>query len=1020
MVKKNKTLRGLILLIVLLVIGLFLGLAVNIIFSRIDESIQKNQELYSIQDRIASNIINRILRLQLNYSLILRVENPDEFQTLKNELIENKEILKKYIDDFHKEHKKTCTCFNEKTKPSWDYSLSGEHENCYCSDITSSLTIGLTELNKAFAELWKAPSNIKNQKIINNIFEKLQMMRMSGNKLSLFMEELQGKIILKTNELRTLYTKTKLVLYCLISLIIFLLGMRVAFFIIQDHKKLAKATDNIFTLLQALPVGILLIDSEKKIRGINTKALEVFQSDSDDDFLGRRYGDILYNNPNPEKMGEATDILQSSRTIDIITFKGNKISVLVNSTPIEINNTMMLLESFMDISQLKQTERKLAISAKMWQDTFDAMRDMIAVLDSNMNIVSCNRAMREAFPQVAHKQIHCHDIIHGLESPMSGCIGMRTFKTGEPQQAEIKEPYLNGQWIDIRTFPVKNEKGETIQIIHTFRDITDIKNYQQEIIKAKEEAEKASHAKSLFLSMMSHEIRTPLNGVIGMTELLAETELNHEQLDFIRTIQISGEALMGVINDILDYSKIESGKLNLERISFELLKVLEDTVDLMLVKAVSKNIDLIYNIVQGTPPFIKGDITRLRQIVINLVGNALKFTEKGEVFIEIKPFEKVENKHPGDSIKILFMIKDTGIGISQEGMNKLFKDFSQVDSSTTRNYGGTGLGLAISKKLVNMMGGDIWVESEVGKGTSFFFTIELEIAESQEREYLNDDINELKNRKLLIVDDNSTNRKILKLQTEKWGLIPFVVSSADDALQILKKHPDIELAIIDMQMPKKDGSELARDIRREYHSDIALVMLSSMGFYYKFKDSAHLFNAYLNKPAKQSVLLKTLIQCVENKNVTLKNLNNNEDKNKKMNDEKQPDTPLESSSDLRILVAEDNMVNRKLAEKMLASLGYKAVFALNGEEAVQSVKTENFDMVFMDCQMPVMDGYSATQAIRNLDTSKNSIPIIAMTANAMEGDREQCINAGMDDYISKPLKKSDIAEAIKKWSIKNT
>jgi PAS domain S-box-containing protein len=960
MKKENKTLRGLILLIVLLVIGLSLGLAVNLIFSKIDQSIQHNQELYSIQDRIASSIINRILRLQLNFSLLLRSENPEEFKVLKQELQENNKILHNYIDSFMLEHNKTCTCKKNKSEASWNYDLYGEYDECYCFEITGALKKVLTDFDQSLEKVWENPSGIHNKKIVGSIFEKLQKMRISGNQLSLFMENLQNKMIFKTNELRSLYTRTKLILYCIISLIIFMLGMRVAYFVVQDHKKLEKATENIFTLLQALPVGILLLDSDKRIRGINSKALEIFESDSDDDFLGRLYSDILYNDPNSDKVGDATDTMQASRTIDIVTFKGKKITVLVNSTPIEINNNMMLLESFMDISQIKETEHKLALSAKMWQDTFDAMRDMIAILDSNMNIISCNKAMREAFPQIAEKKIHCHDVIHGLESPMSGCIGMKTFMTGEPQQMEIKEPYLDGKWIDIRTFPVKNDKGETVQIIHTFRDITDIKNYQQEILKAKDEAEKASRAKSLFLSMMSHEIRTPLNGVIGMTELLAETELNHEQRDFIRTIQISGEALMSVINDILDYSKIESGKLKLEHTPFELLKVLEDTVDLMLVKAVSKNIDLIYNVVQGTPPFIKGDITRLRQIVINLVGNALKFTEKGEVYIEVKNFENTENKKPGDFIKILFMVKDTGIGISREGMKKLFKDFSQVDSSTTRNYGGTGLGLAISKKLVKMMGGDIWVESEVGKGTTFFFTIKVEIAEPQQREYLNTDISELKGKKLLIVDDNPTNRKILKIQTGKWGLIPFTCSSAKEAMEVLKEHSDIELAVIDMQMPEKDGNSLAEDIRKEHKHKISLIMLSSMGYYYKFKDAVHLFDAYLNKPAKQSVLLKTLINCINKKDSFSIRKEESGPAIKGETENKQDISEKAEDRDLKILVAEDNMVNRKLAEKMLSSLGYKPVFALNGEEVVKLVKSQDFDLIFMDCQMPVMDCYSAT------------------------------------------------------------
>ena len=1009
--KKNKTLHSLILLLSIFIIGLLLSFTVNMIFKSLDSQIIQIRENFNTQKSITSQLLNKTLILQINFDVLTHTQNKKEFTNTNTSIKENISYIFKKIQEFNITHRKTCHVQVEKTKMPWEYGLQKRSTPCKSQIYLKKLRTNLTEMKNIMVMVIQNPVD-KNKKYFKKAKICIINIKNSINQIVLQLENKQTQNEFKTNELRKIYTKSKIIIYSLIFILILLFGIKVANLIIQDQKELKKASDNIYSILKALPVGIIIIDAQKKIKGVNKKAMQIFQTDSDTDFLGRNYTDIIFKPEDQKKLSDKTDTISMSKTIDIVTFKGEKLTVLLNSSPIEMDNEIMLLQSFMDISKLKQTEKKLELSAKTWQNTFDAMRDMIIVMDTKMNIISYNKAMLENYPEITKTQLKCHDLIHGCNTVSSTCIGLKTIKTGEPQQDEIKSTHLKNGWIDIRTFPVKDKNGKVVQLIHTFRDITAIKNYQNEIIAAKNAAEKASKAKSLFLSMMSHEIRTPLNGVIGMTELLAESELNEEQRDFVRTIQVSGDALMSVINDILDYSKIESGKLELEHKVFELAKVLEDTVDLMLVNAVSKNIDLLYNITNDTPPFLAGDITRLRQIVINLVGNAIKFTKKGEIYIEVKPYENITDKKVGDEIKLLFCIKDTGIGISKEGMAKLFKDFSQVDSSTTRKYGGTGLGLAISKKLVNMMGGDIWVESEYKKGTSFFFTISTTIAKKQNRDYLRNNIQELQNRKILIVDDNSTNRKILKMQTEKWGLNPYLSPSADDALKILKDTPTIKIAIIDMHMPEKDGYTLAQEIRKIQNKPMVLIMLSSMGYACQKDDTIKIFDAYLNKPAKQSALYSTLLNCV--KKLEENNIKSNVEKNNNKQTITKTQT-IKKDNNLKILIAEDNLINRKLAAKMFENLGYNTNFAKNGKQALEEITNKNFNIIFMDCQMPVMDGYTATKLIRQLPNDKKNIPIIAMTANAMEGDREICINAGMNDYISKPIKKIALKSMIEKW-----
>ncbi|MCX8157936.1 MAG: PAS domain-containing protein [Verrucomicrobiae bacterium] len=667
--------------------------------------------------------------------------------------------------------------------------------------------------------------------------------------------------------------------------------------------------------------------------------------------------------------------------------------------------------TFRDITARRKVEAQLAFEHDLLRALLDNIPDRIYFKDLQSRFLLCSKTVVSGLGiQSAEEAIGKTDFDFFTEEHARPAYEdeQEIIRTGRPIIGKVeRETWVDGRetWALTTKVPLRNARGEIIGTLGVTKDITDLKRTQAELERARDAALESTRLKSEFLANMSHEIRTPMNGIIGMTGLLLDTPLTQEQREFAETIRSSADALLAIINDILDFSKIEAGKLTFENVSFDVSEAVEGSVELLAERARAKGLELGCWIHPDVPPCLRGDPGRLRQVLANLLGNAVKFTERGEVYAEVGVVERGPKE-----VMLKFLVRDTGIGIPAEAQKRLFQAFTQADGSVTRKYGGTGLGLAISKKLVELMGGQIGLSSQVGKGSEFWFTARFGIGQGLPEPL--DQAANLAGLRVLVVDDSDTNRRVLHHQCEAWQMEDQCVGDGVEAISTLRaaanKGQPFDIALLDMQMPGMDGLTLARLIKSDpMLSGTRLVMLTSLGHRLTPETLSQAgISAYLVKPVKQSRLYDCLVRVLAGggarpqHTVALPRV------------ESHAGLPR-----LRVLVAEDNIVNQRVTVRQLQKMGQVADAVANGVEAVKALRAVPYDVVLMDCQMPEMDGYEATRIIRQEEGARperRRAYIIALTANALQGDREKCLAAGMDDYISKPVQVQALQAALQR------
>ncbi|MEY4939505.1 MAG: hypothetical protein RIQ93_1240, partial [Verrucomicrobiota bacterium] len=750
--------------------------------------------------------------------------------------------------------------------------------------------------------------------------------------------------------------------------------------------------------------GVVITDVDWRIEWVNESFLRFFGY-ARPEIIGRRPGEVLHG---PDtSMAVLTEINAACKRGE--PYKGEIVNYTKDGQPRWVELDVQPLKDStgaltgyvglqLDITERKSIEAELARREAQFRFIFDNVPVGVSSVIRGENrdstwlnpafLAICGLQRGEADVPVGLREFtHPEDLVRQDNL-------RRRIDRGETNEFNVEKRYLRPDgavvWVLLTTRVYRDETGRIQQEVSTVVDINEQKLKSEELRRAKEAAEAANLAKSQFLAMMSHEIRTPMNGVIGMTSLLLDSRLTQEQSDYVETIRQSGDALLTIINNILDFSKIESNHFELEEVDFSVRECVEAALDLLAPRVAEQGLDLLYEISDSVPGTVRGDPTRLRQVLVNLLGNAVKFTPRGEVALSV-----LGRPGSGRRLQLVFAVRDTGVGIPVEGMTRLFQAFSQVDASTTRRFGGTGLGLVISKRLTELMGGSMRVESEVGKGSTFTFTVFVDAVESRSRSWPQSGRSPLAGRHLLVIDDNATSRRILNELAGGWGMSARAATSGAEALGWLLAGEVFDVAILDLHMPEMDGMRLAREIRQlRDAAKLPLVLLTSHVGRENVAEPS-LFAAFLTKPAKPNQLFDALCGLFKDEPALARSLS------------AYPLVAAAAAAPMRperVLLAEDNAVNQKVASLILAKLGYRTDIVADGNEVLEAVQRQHYDIIVMDVQMPEMDGLTASRRIHRLWPNREDRPwIIALTANAMQGDREACIAAGMDDYISKPV-----------------
>jgi PAS domain S-box-containing protein len=787
---------------------------------------------------------------------------------------------------------------------------------------------------------------------------------------------------------------------------------------VRAEEKLRRNEETLRSILEGVKESIWLFDSEGLILTGNTIALQRLGLPAAQ-VIGKHFAKFMNSELAEARMVRLSEVMQSGQPIQ---FEDEHAGIRFHHSFYPVKDpegrVYQVAAFSSDITEHKQSEEDLNKTRDYLENLIDHANAPIIVWDPSYRITRFNHAFERLTGLRVHEVLSKPlDILFPENSKSESMDHIKRTLSGERWDA-VEIPILSkdGNVLTVLWNSANIYSKDTTTVVATIaqgQDITDQKQAEQELrnsknelskakenleikvqarttelVRAKEEAEEAARAKSDFMANISHEIRTPMNAIIGMTSLLIDDEtLTDEQRDFIGTIRKSGDALMVIVNDILDFSRIERESTVLEEQLFDLHGCIDESIDLMLARANEKKLVLDCVIDMNVPKNIIGDPNRIRQVLVILLDNAVKFTEKGGVKLN------VSSRWQNGYHEINFDIMDTGIGISHEKMDRLFKPFSQVDTSITRQYGGTGLGLAIAKKLVELMEGRIWVDSDLGKGSTFHFTIITSAESGDPDQNLSKISPQLAGKNVLIVDGDKTNRRILGEYAYSWGMVPLIASNSQDALNWIIKGNFFNVAIIGMDLRKIDGSALAREIRK-IDKDIPLVMLTSQ----RRQEVDDIFAAYIYEPIKPSQLNEILVNVLSPKMVPF----HETDQNVKI-------------GQTHILLADDNVPSQKVVQQMLKRLGCMVDVASNGIEALQALERQPYDLVLMDVKMPEMDGLEATRIIRQL-WQDNELIVIAITAYALEGDREKCLSAGMNEYISKPIKMEELKAILKKFA----
>jgi two-component system, sensor histidine kinase and response regulator len=796
------------------------------------------------------------------------------------------------------------------------------------------------------------------------------------------------------------------------------LGLLTLYHDITERKQAERALEERTTYLNALiantPIGVVALDQQGAVTMCNV-AFERLFGYSQQEILGRPIFMLSPDEDGRQEMESARKQASQGISGNVVTQRKRKDGTLVDvevftSRIAKGDQTLGHLAMYQDITERKQSQQALEEQKVFLNSLIENTPVGIVVIDANDAVQMCNPAFESLF-RYRERDILGESLAELLTTPeIRAEVGsnQKRLIRGQAMHLVARRKRADGSLVDVEAYSVPLRRdGIYSGALLLYQDITERKHSEAALLRAKEAAESANRAKSEFLANMSHEIRTPMNGIMGMTELVLDTELDAEQREYLNLAKTSADSLLGLINDILDYSKIEAGKLDIESIEFNLGDCLGDTMKTLSLRAHQKGLELAFEIEPDVPDALLGDPGRLRQIIVNLVGNAIKFTEHGEVVLGVRMETRVQ-----DDALLHFTVRDTGIGIPLDKQAAIFEAFKQADGSMTRKYGGTGLGLTISSRLVELMNGRLWVESEPGKGSCFHFSLRYELQKSPSRTVVPRDPETLRNMRVLVVDDNATNRQILVKILENWRMKPTTSESGAKAMVTLNEAKGLgrnfPLILLDAQMPEMDGFALAEYIKR--HPDFraaTVMMLSSAG---QRGDAARCrelgVSAYLTKPVRQGELMDAILAALGTR--------------AKAEAQSSPELVTrhslrESRHRLSILLAEDNAVNQLVAVRLLEKCGHTVTVAANGKKTLEVLEHASFDLILMDIQMPEMNGWEATQAIREKERSSGRhIPIVAMTAHAMKGDEEKCLAVGMDDYLTKPIRTAELMRVLER------